>query len=164
MNKTQFFLVAALVVAAGAAGSYWLHYGSTEQEMRRACSRVLAERLKSPSTLKVVRWYPMRTKAATKDDAVGPQPTREEYGDRYDKALELYQLNERIFDEHPGGTLQILFEYDAANSFGAVLRRQSICSYYTYRPDKRQSISPLTLKVDGETSLGWSMKQLERYW
>lgn len=162
MNKKATLSCGIAFLALAGGGAYWWDYTSTEQSLRRACVEVLEDRLKSPSSLTIVKWHKITSRDATKEEVVGPTPSRSDYGDNYEIAMKAHKSLEEIYAASPGKILEVVMEYDAKNGFGTPIRGRSVCSYHTQRDQERQDISATSTKLDGETNLEHSISQLKR--
>lgn len=155
MNRAAICIVFLMLCAASASAS-------TEQSLREACTEVIQDRLASPASFTVIEWFPMTSHLASKEEALGPAPTREEFGTGYDSAVELYGTLEKLFSMGTNYMLQIVVEYDASNAYGVPIRNRSVCAYHITGPDDGdENISVGQVKLDGETMAEHAINNLK---
>lgn len=158
-------LVALLAVGGLGAGGYlsWA-WANGERPfrtpMRLACEKVIVERLRSPSSYRLID-YRETVRSMPHDEA------RDFVLDELNR-LDLLEGNvtARIEKwlktaEENGGyrRWRAVASYDAANGFGSIIRGTSTCDYAGYTID--QSMLNLAIEVDGETPVEYLAERLE---
>lgn len=151
--------IAAIAIVGGAWG--W-HLNSPEQVLRKVCLEALGERLRAPSTLKVLKWHPMERRTATKAEAIGEDPLRSDFdAANWVHIVELRQLQEQLFAAHPEDVLAARLDYEAANAYGVPIRKKTECTHTVSKDTKRRiALDAGSMRIDGKTKLDWSMDRL----
>lgn len=121
--------------------------------MLSACEEAIKLRLKAPSSYARFSFtesqQPIRTR-----DAI-------EYRLKYEMGIEEPSRSAYLAD-FAGGKLdpvafKMVIEYDAQNSFGALLRASAVCDFFDLN-GKEAAASPMTVRIDGDTHLEWVNK------
>ncbi|MEA5160534.1 hypothetical protein U5903_07070 [Cereibacter johrii] len=151
------YMVGGVLVAAALAGSglAWSRYHSTEQALRRACVMAIEDTLLAPSTMQVREWSEMRVRAATEVEAIGPEPTRRQFGSLFQFTDAQYDFRDRkaAYEAGPPSVALVRVTYDSDNGYGTPVRGAARC---TYMSDKIGSSDPVpydAVKVDSASDI-----------
>ena len=160
MTKRFVFGVGLLVASAAAAGVWAWQKPTFESALKDACTSVLAQRLKAPSTFKVTSWGSLVQRNATLEEYAGKPPTAAEFGSRLAEVKKLYDDMVSMFDEGEDGIALLDFEYEAANSFGVPIRGFARCSYVFNRPSDDSKVFEPSVKIDGKSHMDWLISRM----
>ena len=137
---------------------------SKSENFCRSCASVLSDRLKAPATFQRVDCPDFDVKPATLEEYMGWN-----WPENYARDIRKAQLNRRHWDlqdtmkkSYSEGRHLIIsttMTYDAANSFGTPIRETAICELVTIDEAKVVDTAGLSLRVNGETKLEWSVRQ-----
>jgi len=157
-------LLIASVISLASAAVAWLSISSSiEDQLKNACSAVLADRLRSPSTLQVRAWSELLRRPATELEYVGLPPDRSFYGEKYWPQMhDVYETSQFLYRSAHPDIILLVIDYDAQNAFGAPVRAMAECSYFVHGKDDPSLISEPIVRIDGMTALEWSTDQLVR--
>jgi hypothetical protein len=161
MNK---LVLTALLGAIAAVGGWWWLRGGTAALFQTACETEIADRLRSPSSYKRVKfdYYPEALDA----EAYGRAALEELANERSPNVLKFRRtiVEDRKRDV-AAGTLQPIVHsafvsYDADNVYGTAIRGLSQCTYFDDSGDG--NITDFMVKVDGDTHTDYLIKALKR--
>lgn len=145
----------ALISVAGVAAC-----NPFESKMTTACEEVIKQRLVSPSSYKRIKmWEEQRAVPLDEYEAselAAIQAIAASAPERAQTRKNYLVINLRAMREK--GTTPIEFTkligYDAANSFGALLRKASRCTFFSESADESQAAT-YNVVVDGKTEDQW---------
>lgn len=155
-------VLAVAILLPHPADAFWPFTKSNEERFQEACEVVLLDRLKSPSSYRFVSLTEVRVKPATKAEFYGWQTTQEEFEyfakvRRDTRLAKMHKWQEELFALKPNIVLAYL-EYDAANSYGTLIRGVVECSMITrndaYEPSPRDE---KIMRVDGKSQFSWAL-------
>lgn len=142
-----FGLFAASIAVFVGIAAYRNGYIFARDEFLAACESALKERLKAPSTYRLIRSR-QGVREADPDEAVGP--VRGTTPEQRALTTELRQIYERA------GAFShfILLDYEAQNSFGVPLADTAVCEVFTHSRDApgRHAYSPSSVRINGKTN------------
>lgn len=84
----------------------------------------------------------------------------EEFGSRYDEAMEMYTVLSALFAMGPSYMIEIVFEYESENGFGAMIAGLATCSYHTHDLSSSDDVEAIKVRIDGLTRTEWLGKQM----
>lgn len=140
---------AAFAVAIGAMGAYFY---ATYDSMTASCEEAIKFRLKSPSSYKRIS-VDSKATILSKSEYID-ELNKDGTPDNIKKTLsEYYDENKRPEFRH-----ERFISYEAANSFGAMIRGIGVCEYVSN--NKRPSPYSLLVKVNGLNQSEWLREQM----
>lgn len=148
---TAFALMAAATTLSGC--------NPFESKMVGACEEVLKKRLKSPSSYARIDLRESRRDVPLDEyKAAELAMVAKVYSNPETAAIERARIDRDIERFQKSKTFPVEFEktieYDAANSYGALLRDISRCTYVSDTADESQA-STLSVIVDGDSWIDW---------
>ena len=162
------FTVTVLVIVTGTA----IYIGSDLYKLGRLpflyspiqtfCHNMIADRLKSPSSLKIITSNQFETAL---DFEESKKAFKEVNGALDDSSPQLALFERFIWPEvlkgerHGPMKYQLLVEYDAANGFGSIIRGGAVCEMYVENDNYPSPIHmDLYMKLNGKTGYDWKIK------
>lgn len=158
--KKLFLLGAVLLTACGS---------SDVDTFKQACIDSMKERLKAPSTFKLVKFTDVSKPVTFDDDEIKAMEEQLEKMGDYKDLSEIERLKKdrlgidirKAKDGADSGTkFEGLFEYDAANAYGTPLRGTFTCEYEAWDSVFDASDVPRVL-VNGQTHIDWLLEQTD---
>ena len=144
----------------------WL-FGPSEPTFYERCVEVLKERLKSPSSYKLIRTLPAKINKATQDEYFGwytPDQKREALSKiQSDKDRQsLHSVDQAIFDNGNAWHAQLLFEYESSNAYGASIKNAGECTAIILSRNSAVNLSEFSksddIRINGLTAFYWKFE------
>lgn len=133
---------------------------SYDKKFLSACEHVLKQRLKSPSSYQRLSDPIITKEKSTFEDKLGwTNPDKK----RADTAtltadpekLERHKQQETIFGLGEHTLIRAYLEYEASNSYGALIRGYAECTHSDISPDKFTDLDKMSVMIDGYTHVDW---------
>jgi hypothetical protein len=168
------------IVAIGIAltgGIAWMTLSPTDEErLARECEAVLKDRLKSPSSYKRLEFSGYEVKKPSLDDYFGWTNPEKKKADKVKKTSKIPSVQKAYDTLEAGHKSEVerfqagkylmssaYLDYEASNSFGALIRGSVECSFISFGEVYDSSgISPTSIRVDGFRAMEWSTYQLKQ--
>lgn len=159
-------LAGILALCIGAPTAYFFTRPTDDQIFANACADVIKDRLRSPSSFRLLKMTVPTALKPSLAEYMGWQNTKEQM-DEMDsvtqdaKRRELYLKKQDIYNSGDPLMLRAFIEYDAQNAYGTAIRDLAECTYiYFDADDPLAQISVMGPRINGDSSLDWSVKQV----
>lgn len=154
--------VGAMLVAPSPASARWF-WQSDETVLTTICEGALKERLKAPSTYRLIESRGFVRREATRDEFMGwftPEAkTRSESISSRDRDYrKLIDTQASWYDKEGQRKdyVSVLIEYEADNSFGTPIRDTVICEGTVKASEPFDDVGVVGPSIDGETAIEWA--------
>jgi hypothetical protein len=167
LSKVLKATAAIALIGGGAAAAWHFTQNTVEKRFIAACIETIKERLRSPSSFHMGAVRHFSTVKPTMDDYFG-WTSPEERKKHLAKAAndpdwkKLHNAQMTTFNEGNPKMLQAFIEYEAANTYGTMLKDLDICTYiYFDEGDPLAMIGASGPRINGDTTLEWSIKGVQ---
>lgn len=125
-----------------------------------ACEETLKDRLKAPSTFRMLDEPTVTATKVSAAVAAGPPPDDFRGTDQHTRLQELHELQLSMYRDG-AWRHRALIEYEAQNAFGTPIRNVSRCDAYTFDEAPPTSrYGNVRVQVDGKSAMEWLTDQV----
>lgn len=156
-------IICAAILLPAKASAFW-PFDSNAEVMAQACEALIAERIKSPSSYLRLSASDILRDPGTLDDYLGETTSSKRAANaiRAGKDADFKSARDAaayVFRDGGFDRISIIITYESANSFGASLRADSVCSEYVLKGAPFEDGPLSDLRLDGMTSMEWLTDQ-----
>jgi len=143
-------------------------FSSYEDRFLEACQTVLKQRLKSPTSFSLLSDPIVQKRPATIEDDMGwtdnPEKRKadKENISQDPEIKEVFERKVKRFNSNQHILVRAILEYEAANSYGALIRNYATCTHTDLSPDKFSELDALFVMINGYTTNDWILAQLRQ--